>query len=209
MGLLKKLTSKLKQPKEFKFENFGENFEQNQKFLQIQFKKMLKGFNVIVKRKEIDFYMPNIFDEIDEFILDIMEITNSECFSYNFAHIVTCAKMYAVNYMATDEGKTEGEICYAVQRLSEMIDCLNFNYLSHINCETNFEAIYQDDNIYVDKDSYASELVQMVNSVNTIILSIAQGIFDRDRSVVLEGYMDLHNKELYKLKPSSEDIFGL
>ena len=209
MGLLKKLTSKLRRPKEFVFENFKENFENNQKFLQIQFKKMQKGFDIIVKRKEIDFYMPNVLDEVDEFTLDIMEITNSECFSYNFAHIVTCAKMYAVNYMATNEGKSDGEVKFAVERLSEMIDCLNFNYLAHINCETEFEAVYEDGDIYVKKNSYASDLIKMVNGVNSAILNIAEAIYDSDRGLVLEGYMDLCNKELYQLPTSSEDVFGL
>ena len=55
MGLIKKMISKLMGPQEFVFENFKENFKNNQKVLQREFKKMQNGFNVIAQRKEIDF----------------------------------------------------------------------------------------------------------------------------------------------------------
>jgi hypothetical protein len=149
----------------------------------------------------ITLYELNKDDNIDEFILDIMEITNSECFSSNFASIVTIAKAYAFNYISTEDGKTFGEVKYAVERLNEMIDCLNFNYLAHVNGETEFEAEYEDGNISVEKGSYAYELIVMVNAVNNIILNIAQSIYDGDRGAVLENCMELFNEELYKLKP--------
>ena len=209
MGLIKKMISKLMGPQEFVFENFKENFKNNQKVLQKEFKKMQNGFNVIAQRKEIDFYMPNVLDTIDEFVLDMMEQTNSESFSFNFAHIVTCAQMYAANYMATDEGKTYREIKFACERLLAMIDCLNFNYLAHINCETYYEAEYIDGNFRVNKDSYASRLVVMITNVNNIIMDIAEGIYNRDRGPVLQGFNKLCDNSLYKFEDNVKEIFGL
>lgn len=209
MGLIKNLIAKLRKPKEFIFENFRENFANNQKFLQMEFKKMQKGFNVIATRKEIDFYMPNVLDEIDEFILDMMEQTNSESFSFNFAHIVTCARMYAANYMGTDEGKTYREVKFACERLASMVDCLHFNYLAHINCETNMEAEYIDGVFRVDKNCYASRLIEMINRVNENILNIAEGIYNKNRTPVLKGFNNLSNKEMYRFNKSSIQFFGL
>lgn len=209
MGLIKKLVEKLHKKNEIVLENFDENYYRNQKIANKLFNKMKKGCLVIRKRPEVQYYIPDIIEVSDELILDIMEQTNSQPYSYNFGNIITFVKLYAINYVATQEGKSYQEVKYACECLFDAIDSLNLNFLAHINCDTDYEASYINDSFAVTKDSYASKLVKNVNKINHVIFDIAEGMLHKDKEAVFYGYERLCDKTLYIIDDKAEEIFGL
>lgn len=226
MGLVNVLSKKLKRVKccvktlfakpikEFVFQDLDKNFYRNQKLYLEKWCGVLKDANVILRRKGIDCYLPNYEDSVDELTLDAMEITNSENYSCNFANLISCAKLYAANYMVTDNGKTDKEISVAVSQLSNIIDCLNFNLVAHINNETiyNMEIVDGQSHIYLITDAqninyndlikdkiYPFKILTMQNRVVFEILKIAEGIFNRNNTSVYQAFSHLCDQELYNV----------
>jgi hypothetical protein len=117
MNLINKLVEKFNAQKEVDFVNFDTKYKRNLKIVEKNFKKMQNGVNGLWDRKEIDYFVYDPFAEVYEINAKMMKQTNSEGFSFNFSHIIVCAKIYAANYIATDEGKTYKEIKFACERL--------------------------------------------------------------------------------------------
>jgi len=243
MGLVDILSKKLKaakyvisraftkNPKDFIYKDFRENFVQNDKLVGRKWKKILSDANVIKRRKEVQYYISDVNLDLGGLTLDIMEITNSERFSTNFADFVTCVKLYAANYIATDKGKSSRERSVACARLIEIMDCLNFNLMTHINIETTYSIEPDGDNITIQKkkmsediikalertydlkinqeEGYVFKLVMMQNKINTEIEKIIEGIAYKNRDMVFEGYINLCDKEYYQLPENYKEEFGL
>ena len=239
MGLIEKLTEKLKAikfyisrafmktPDKFIFKDFKENFMKNDKVMDKKWQQILADANKIRKRQHIEVYRPDVENELEETTLDIMEITNSERFSTNFADFITCVKLYAVNYMITDEGKTESEVVCACNRLESVVECLKFNFLTHVNIETDhwiepdgdlmtitkkkgsrktYEEIEKTYDLNINQEEgYVLKLLKMQQKVFDEILNIAQGIYDGERDPVYKGFVNLSDKDFYQLEELTEE----
>ena len=196
-----------------------------------KWKKILSDANVIKRRKEVQYYISDVNLDLGGLTLDIMEITNSERFSTNFADFVTCVKLYAANYISTEQGKTYKERNCACIRLEEIMNCLNFNLMTHVNIETNYWIEPDDEEIIIQKkkmseqsiksfeetynvkinqeEGYVYRLVMMQNKINCEINNIAKGIWNQDRNPVFEGFRNLCDKEFYQLPEEYKEEFGL
>jgi len=244
MGLVQNLAKKFrkaktriknaitKTPDYFVFENFIQNFDKNQKFFTSQWKEVVKDLRVIQKRKGIKLYLPEGFEEIArDLVLDIVEITDSGNYGFNFADIVTASKYYAANYMTTDEGKTLEEVNVAAYNVGVMIDSMNFNFMAHINYETMFWAeqkgnkmaivrkVVDEDKLkaskeagtfkLVDKEGYPWKLLAMKERVAKQMFNIRDGIMNADRDMVFKGFINLCDKDIYKLNDDYKVELGL
>ena len=209
MNLITKLIEKIKAKKIVDFENFDAKYNHNQSLVEKKFKKMQRGVNKLWDRTAIDYFVRDPFEEVNKINAIMMQQTKSKSFSYNFAHIIVCAKMYAANYMTTDEGKTYKEIKFACERLCEMVDSLNFNFMAHVNYETEHHVKLKNDSFGVEPDSYASRLVEMINSVNNNMMGIAEGIYKQDKDAVYNSYLALCNENLYYFDDGAKEIFEL
>lgn len=243
MGLVDVLSQKLKAakyglkrvftktPKEFVFKEFKENFEKNDKLVSKKWQLILCDINIMRNRREVFNYLPEVEYDLGELTLDVMEITNSEMFSTNFADFVTAVKLYAANYISTDEGKTDRERKYACLRLDDIMNCLNFNLLTHVNIETNYWIEPDGDEITIQKkkmseksiqafekaynikinqeEGYVFKLVMMQNKINEEINKISHGIWNKDRDPVFAGFRNLCDKDFYKLPEEYKEEYGL
>jgi len=224
MGLVDILSKKLKKlkvvtktlftktPKNFIFTDMNKNFYKNQKLYFQKWYSVLNDSNVILRRKGVEYYLPDFEESVDELTLDIMEITNSENYSCNFANLISSAKLYAVNYLTTNQGKTQSEMMSSIAQLSNIIDCLNFNVVAHINVDTVFTMeiidgkshVYMLDDLANCKDlisakEYPFKILTMQNKVIYEILSIAEGIYTQNNTSVYQAYSNLCDKELYNV----------
>jgi len=206
MNLITKLIENLKSKNQFDFENFDTKYKKNLRLAVNKFKKMQRGVNRLLDRTAIDYYVYDPFAEVDKIYSIMMKQTKSEGFSFNFSHIIICAKMFAANFLATDEGQTYKEIKFACERLCEMADCLNFNLMAHINFETKQYVIYKNDSFHVEPNSYASHLVELINFVNNTMMEIAQGIYNRDNKSIYKAFTELCDYRKYLFK-SYEGVF--
>lgn len=209
MNLITKLIEKLKAKQQFDFENFDKNFKHNKSLAEKKLKKMQRGANKLIDKSEIKYYVVDPLGEIETIKSALIKQTNSESFSFNFAHIVVCAKLYAANYIATDEGKKYKDIKFACERLCEMVDFMNFNFMAHVNCETEYTAKFKDDLFTVDPNSYASRLIEMINAVNNTMMDVAEGIYNRNRDDVYAGFLSLSDTSLYKFEDDVKELLGL
>ncbi len=233
MGLVDILSKKLKRVKccvktlfakpikEFVFQDLNKNFYKNQKLYLEKWNSILRDANVILRRKGIECYLPDYEDSVDELTLDAMEITNSENYSCNFANLVSSVKLYAANYLVTDRGKSDKEIKVAIAQLSNIIDCLNFNLVAHINNETiyNMEIVDGQSHIYLLTDAqninyndlikdkiYPYKILTMQNRVVYEILKAAEGIFNKNNTSVYQAFSNLCGKDLYNIDDITFEI---
>ena len=233
MGLVDILSKKLnklkvatktlftKTPKNFVFTDMNKNFYKNQKLYLQKWNSVLNDSNVILRRKGVEYFLPEFEEGVDELTLDIMEITNSENFSCNFADLISSAKLYAVNFMATDEGKTKQEISTSIIQLSNIIDCMNFNTIAHIDVETIYNMEIVDGKIrifsigdtetnnnpnLIKNKEYPFKIIMMQNRVVCEILSIAEGILNKNNTSVYQAFAKLCDKELYDVNNIVIDV---
>lgn len=125
--------------------------------------------------------------------------THSDSFSYNLSKLIVGTRLCAVNYIATDFGKTYQEVERAYNILMDEIDGLNFHYLTHINLETDFVASFIDGGFELSDDKYPISLVDMVNFANSQIFKLAQGMCNNNRDEVYSAYCELSNNDNFIL----------
>lgn len=199
-GLLNKLKFKIKHRNDIILEDFDKNFSRNDKIIIKRNRKVNKVISrLLIERPEIDSFVPDPTEELNDIFDILYDQTKSEVLSNNFSKTVVDVKILAANYMGTDNGKTEPEIALSCKLLVDMIDCLKFNFLAYINTETDYFAVYKNNSFYVPKSEYVKKVLEMFNFLIEQIIKMTKGICDNNRNEVFDVYQEISNKDNYIL----------
>lgn len=205
MSIIKQILLKFKKPEDYILEDFEKNYKHNERFADKEFKKIHNSVTKFWDRDEIYAFIPDMDADYDVLSSILLNQIKSDIFSLNFADVIMFARLYAVNYIATNRGKTAQEIISACESLCSMVDYLNFNFQSHINFETDLRVDYENGEYIITDNEYSVSLMEMVNYVNSVLVKLSDGIYKRDRNAVYSAYCELCNNTIFDLQKYKDE----
>ena len=184
MGLFDKIFSKVVVPDRMIFKDFAKFFEMNNERARLDFKSCSKDMKKIVMSKHIYAQVGDIYEERQKIKADFFDISQGKEFSSNIGAVVHFSKMYAMNYMYTDEGKTDAEVLHAYNQLDKLYDVAVFATLSYFNYARHEKLTFDNGRfeLFANVNDVSKHILNVIVEVLTDIVRLARAIKEKDNT---------------------------
>lgn len=191
MGLFEKIFKKAVVPNRIIFENFNENIEMNSERAQLDFDSFAKDTSRILRYPLVANRGEDIYNEKMRMKEDMFALSKHSFFASNMASAVTYAKVYALFYMSTDDGKTEKQVNKTLQQLERLYDdvvCVLLTYFNFVRKERlNYNGKGQFE-LFANANEESKQIIRVVIEILNSIVALSDAMKIYDNTKVFAAY---------------------